>query len=122
MMNNKERGALGEEIAAEYLRSIGYEILDRNFSVRGGEMDIIALDGDVVVFVEVKTRIGNEPPGTDVMDTGKYDRMTKCIELYSLVKKDTIGDRRVRYDYMEIRFRDGMGKAPEILHGKNSYV
>jgi putative endonuclease len=49
-------GKLGEDIAHKYLKRLGYKILMRNFRIRGGEIDIIAIDGDTLVFVEVKTR------------------------------------------------------------------
>lgn len=51
-------GALGEEAAAAWLESQGYAILTRNLRARSGEVDLIARNGDVVVFVEVKTRSG----------------------------------------------------------------
>ena len=62
-MNNlfkKEEGELGEKIAAEYLKRHGYKIIEKNFRIRGGEIDIIALDSDTLVFIEVKTRRSNE--------------------------------------------------------------
>ena len=49
-------GKIGEQIAAEYLADNGYQLLDRNFNVRYGEIDLIAFETDIVVFVEVKTR------------------------------------------------------------------
>jgi putative endonuclease len=49
-----KKGRCFEDIACEYLTNLGYRILHRNFYCRGGEIDIIALDGDVLVFVEVK--------------------------------------------------------------------
>ena len=55
------RGARGEKLAARFLRSRGYKILYRNFKARGGgEIDIVCRDGDSLVFVEVKTRTGEE--------------------------------------------------------------
>jgi putative endonuclease len=52
-----ERGARGEKLACRYLRRNGYKILYRNFRGRsGGEIDIVARDGDTLVFIEVKTR------------------------------------------------------------------
>ena len=51
-------GKLGENIASLYLQKKGFRILERNFKRHYGEIDIIALDGKVLVFVEVKTRIG----------------------------------------------------------------
>ena len=49
-------GAAGEKAAAKYLRRRGYRIVARNYRCRGGEIDLIALDADTIVFVEVKTR------------------------------------------------------------------
>lgn len=53
---NKELGRRGEEAAARYLYRRGYQILERNWECFAGEADIIAQDGDALVFVEVKTR------------------------------------------------------------------
>jgi len=52
----KEVGAQGEASAAAFLREQGYEILERNFRTRTGEVDLIACDKGTLVFVEVKTR------------------------------------------------------------------
>ena len=52
----QETARLGEDTAARYLAARGMEILERNARFRQGEMDIVALDGSTVVFVEVKTR------------------------------------------------------------------
>lgn len=55
------RGARGEKLAAKFLRRRGYKILYRNFRGRsGGEIDLVARDGDTLVFVEVKTRGSEE--------------------------------------------------------------
>ncbi|MDI7246325.1 MAG: YraN family protein [Bacillota bacterium] len=53
---SRDIGSAGEDIAARYLESNGFEILERNFRWRAGEIDIVARDGAVLVFVEVKTR------------------------------------------------------------------
>ena len=53
---NKATGQAGEELAADYLKRLGYELLGRNYRCRGGEVDIVARDGATLVFVEVKTR------------------------------------------------------------------
>jgi putative endonuclease len=49
-------GSLAERAAATFLRDRGYHVLERNFRTRGGEVDLIALDGGTLVFVEVKLR------------------------------------------------------------------
>ena len=53
-----ELGALGERIAAAYLTDAGLRVLDRNWRCREGELDIVAREGDALVFCEVKTRRG----------------------------------------------------------------
>lgn len=55
-MNTIKAGQKGEDIASDYLRKLGYKIIERNFRIRGGEIDIVALDGNTLVYVEVKTR------------------------------------------------------------------
>lgn len=58
MATNQELGARGEDLAVRHLEDIGLDVLERNWRHRSGELDIIAREGDTVVFVEVKTRSG----------------------------------------------------------------
>jgi len=53
-------GRIGEQLAAKYLSGLGYKIIERNFRIRGGEIDIIALDGATLVYIEVKTRSSHQ--------------------------------------------------------------
>ncbi len=55
MQNRAALGKLGEDLAAEHLRKAGYQVLERNVRTRYGEIDLVARDGDCVVFVEVRT-------------------------------------------------------------------
>jgi len=55
-MNTTARGNYGEDLACQFLKEQGYKIIERNFRIRGGEIDIVALDGETLVYVEVKTR------------------------------------------------------------------
>lgn len=57
-MSNSELGARGEALAALHLVENGMELIDRNWRTKYGELDIVARDGDVFVFIEVKTRSG----------------------------------------------------------------
>ena len=60
ILSRNEIGALGEQVAVDYLRSLGLRIVARNWRCRYGELDVIAAaDDDTVVFVEVKTRTGD---------------------------------------------------------------
>lgn len=79
----KEEGELGENLAVEYLKKHGYKILERNFRIRGGEIDIIGIDGDTLVFIEVKTRRSNEF-GTplEAITPWKLRTLIKSAEFY----------------------------------------
>ena len=58
MSDTNDLGARGERIAAAYLADLGFRLLDRNWRCREGELDIVAREGDAIVFCEVKTRRG----------------------------------------------------------------
>jgi putative endonuclease len=57
-MSNREIGSLGEKLASDFLYRNGYDIVETNFRCLEGEIDIVARDGDTLVFVEVRTRTG----------------------------------------------------------------
>lgn len=119
-MTDKEKGYLGEEIAAEFLQSKGFEILERNYVIRGGELDIIAKDGETLVFVEVKTRTGTAFSGAEAMDERKTSFMLRCAEKYVLDKKESAGDMKARFDLVQICFSEGnLEETPKIIHSKN---
>lgn len=53
---SKDTGSLGEDESVKFLKKEGYKIVERNFSSKAGEIDVIATENNVLVFVEVKTR------------------------------------------------------------------
>lgn len=57
-INRKRLGALGERIAREHIEKLGYRVIETNFRCHEGEIDIIAREGEELVFVEVRTRRG----------------------------------------------------------------
>lgn len=59
-MNKTTIGKYGEDLACKFIKQKGYKILERNFRIRGGEIDIVALDGNTLVYVEVKTRTSHK--------------------------------------------------------------
>ena len=82
-MHNREKGKLGEEIAAKYLIGKGYRIVERNWNCRWGELDIIASKGDTTVFVEVKYRTSlqyGEPEYS--VHFKKYTHMIRTIQMF----------------------------------------
>ncbi|MCM1329254.1 MAG: YraN family protein [Ruminococcus sp.] len=83
-MDKKELGYFGENAAVWYLEKNGYRILRRNFTVRGGEIDIIAEKDGIIAFVEVKTR-APEPlvNGFEAVTKSKQRLIIKASEEYS---------------------------------------
>ncbi|WAM32550.1 YraN family protein [Caldicellulosiruptor naganoensis] len=100
-MNKRELGNSGEEKALEFLKKMGYEILHRNFRCRFGEVDIIAKHGDVIVFVEVKTRRSLKfgYPSESVTVT-KQRHLKKVAEFFSQ-RKEAKG-YMFRFDVVEV--------------------
>ena len=83
MTYQKQIGTHGERIAAQYLKDKGYQVIDQNFHAAYGEIDLIALEGDTVVFVEVKTRTSRTfgLPEESITPT-KMDRMQKTALMW----------------------------------------
>jgi putative endonuclease len=86
-----QRGAFGkrgEDLACDELRRLGYTILDRRFRTRSGELDIVARDGNVVVFVEVKARsTGNFGHAFESVTRQKRHRLSRMAASYLFVKR-----------------------------------
>lgn len=89
-------GKRGETLAADYLLKHGYRILERNFKARYGELDIIALSGTVLVFIEVKTRIGRSF-GTpeEAVTTRKLAEVKQTAQYYKLLHPETPSAMRI---------------------------
>ena len=102
----KNKGAWGEDRAAEFLASQGYRLLERNYRCPLGEMDIIAREGKTVVFVEVKTRSSERfgPPHAAI-GPQKQRRMT-AIALYYLKGKGWLG-APARFDVAAVILHEG---------------
>ncbi len=117
-IGHKELGRLGEEKAAEELRKRGLHILETNYRFGRGELDIIAKDGDTLVFVEVKSRLNLEM-GDPVygVTPAKVKQIKKIAELY-LFEKD-IEDVECRFDVVTVLFENP--EDPKIDHLPNAF-
>jgi len=83
----KTRGDIGEDIAVKFLKNKGFEIIDRNYRTRNGEIDIIAKDKDSLVFIEVKFRKNAEfGQPYEFVDKKKKNKLIKAIKYYLLKK------------------------------------
>ena len=110
-----EIGALGEQLAVDYLNQMGLRVLTRNWRCRYGELDIIAADDATraVVFVEVKTRTGEQYGGVEQAVTpAKVRRLRRLAGLWLAQQQGSWAS--VRIDVIAIRI--GRRRTPEITH------
>ncbi len=100
-MTTKQTGDAAEERAAAHLRSKGYEILDRNFRAKFGELDIVARDGGCVVFVEVRKRSRADFGGAaESILWSKRRKLIRAAQLYAAQKNL---DCEMRFDVVTIQ-------------------
>lgn len=83
MKNNRETGSRFEELAAGYLVTLGYVILERNYRSKAGEIDIIAREGETLVFIEVKYRVNLEKGDpAEAVNGPKQRRIRNAARVY----------------------------------------
>ena len=112
-MNRRKTGQEQEERAARYLEEKGYQILEKNYRIRTGEIDLIARDGRYLVFVEVKYRRDNRMGDPlEAVDVRKQQRIYQTARHYLHQK---------RWDQIPCRF-DVIGiTGTQICHIKNAF-
>lgn len=112
MLNeNQQYGQKSEDLAAGYLKKKGYEILQRNYRTRLGEIDIIARDGKTIVFVEVKARrTGRSGSVKSSITKTKKIRITRLAQYY--LKQSGEYGRKARFDVVTIK---GDGESVELI-------
>lgn len=99
-----QKGRTGEDIAADYMIGQGLRILSKNFRASCGEIDIIALDGKELVFVEVKARrTGEFGIGADSVGYYKQKKITNTAELYLNMTK--VKYESCRFDVASVDLR-----------------
>lgn len=111
-------GNEGERMAQRFLESLGFRILDKQFRCRFGEVDLIALDGDTIVFVEVKTRQSDRKgQPAEAVTPHKQQQIVKVALHY--LKRHGWLDRRSRCDVVAIRLDDPA--SPHITHYRHAF-
>jgi putative endonuclease len=100
-MEKKELGSTGEQLALHFLKKKGYEIVERNYVCKMGEMDIIAREKDTLVFVEVKARTSTAfgPPQLAV-NHFKQRQLSKVA--LNFLKEKRLEDVKARFDVIAI--------------------
>jgi putative endonuclease len=110
-MERYELGIVGENLAVEILSSRGYAILERRYRTEHGEIDIVALDGDTLVFVEVRAKATAEC-GTAAESVTRPKQLQVVRMAGEYLARHEISGRPCRFDVVAID--DALSGAPEI--------
>lgn len=111
-LSPRELAEQGENLAATHLRRGGLKIIARNFRCEAGEVDIIARDGKVLVFVEVKAREAAESAPETAVDAQKRGRVTGAAKVY--LARYGAHPPAVRFDVVAIVWP--RGRSPQLRH------
>jgi putative endonuclease len=112
-------GTRSERAAARYLRRQGYRVLARNWTCRYGELDLVALDGRTIVFVEVRsTGSGDLARPAASVDDVKQSRLTR-IALSYLQNHGLLG-QSARFDVLALSWPAGR-REPEVVHYRKAF-
>ncbi len=112
-------GPAGEQVATAHLRHLGYQILERGHRQRLGEIDIIALDGPCIVFVEVKSwasDVAGDP--SQAVDRRKQEKLTRAALVY--LKQRRLLDQPARFDVVSVVWPSA-SPTPQIRHFKHAF-
>jgi len=114
LLNRKTIGRLGEDRAERFLKKQGFKILSRNFRCPIGEIDIIAMDGQTLVFIEVKTRRSDRfGTAIEAVDSKKIAKLKKLALYY--IKNYYKAEPPVRFDII------GVSGDGEIYYVKGAF-
>ncbi len=122
-MNRAQKiGKIGEEKACRYLKRKGFEILAQNYWAPSGEIDIIAKDRDILVFVEVKTRSSRQfGMPSDAVHHQKQQHIIRTAQHY--IDKKQLYDTPARFDVIEIMIAErGIFSTTSVNHIKNAFM
>lgn len=107
-------GKRAEEIASEILKENGYKIIEKNFHSRFGELDIVALEGETLVFVEVKARTSRKfgfPE--EAVTPSKLWKIRRTGEYYSILHPNL--PKKLRIDVVALEISDGQAIRSKII-------
>ena len=115
-------GELGEQLATEHLERQGYVIVERNYRTRWGELDIIALDGGVLAFCEVKTRRVGGRAGApfEAVGQGKQAQVRRMAGRWLAERRDHPRARELRFDAIAVNM-DAGGRLVSLEHLERAF-
>jgi putative endonuclease len=112
-------GSRSERAAARFLRRAGYRILARNYSGPLGELDLVALDGRCIVFVEVRSTGSDDPTRpAESVDDAKQRRLTALA--LDFLRRYRLLDHAARFDVLAISWPAGQ-REPTIVHHRQAF-
>jgi putative endonuclease len=112
-------GRRSERAAEGFLKRLGWRIVERNYTCPGGELDLIALAGRELVFVEIRSTAQPDPavPAASV-DAGKQQRMTRAARHF--LHRSRLDDSPCRFDVLLLSWPPGE-RSPRVLHIPNAF-
>src|SRR3954451_25262403 len=123
MDRRQARGMAGERAASEMLIALGYEIIERNFRTRYGELDIVATEGNTLVFCEVRSRVGDGAiaAALESISAGKRMQLRKMVsEWFRLSSTEHLRTNRTRFDVVAVALAPD-GRALAIEHVRDAF-
>lgn len=113
-LNRRARGAEAEQLAIAYLEQLNYRIIDVNWRCKSGEIDIVAKDGDVWVFIEVRSRTEGLRYGgaAEAIDWRKQRKVRAVATAY--LHRHRLEEVLVRFDAVAVTYSSLSGAPPEI--------
>jgi putative endonuclease len=116
--DRQQCGRDGEERAAAHLASCGFTIVARNVRAAAGEIDLVAFDGDVLVFCEIRTRRSRQQGGALESVTPAKQRQVVRVARHFLARHPHLYDRPIRFDVVAIDVR---GDTAAITHVRDAF-
>jgi putative endonuclease len=111
----KDKGKIGEDIAVKFLSRKGYKILKRNYRYGHGEIDIIAMDKDVLIFVEVRVKFSDKfGSPEDSVTIKKREQLKKIASAF--IQMNEVNFSECRFDVIGITFKDGKFNINHIVN------
>lgn len=113
----RERGRAAEDLAAKFLARRGLEVVARNHAMRRGEVDLVCREGDVLCFVEVRSRTSRAQGGPEETVGRRKARRVVAAATDWCLRNGGL-ERRIRFDVVAVTFGEG---EPEIAHWRDAF-
>ncbi len=113
-------GRSGEQVAAKHLERLGFDVLERNYRTRWGELDLVAYDGRTLVFCEVKARRVGAGGPFEALHPGKQRRVRRMAASWLAERSDRPRAPDLRFDAIGVTI-DGRGRLVAVDHLEGAF-